>query len=225
MKEEEVKAKVKDCRDIKIHISTAFYRNYLLNQIIHYYEPMKIIWHPVIFESETEKIKWPCETQAWLYPLVIPDNKKVSNFIDIGYHKNNAFIRSKYVNDDDYYIFLDDDDMITLETIKAIKLMNDDIVFISLKRGYNISETVEQLKQYDTSTLIADPRNVFPGRISKQQLVIKGKILKECNFLEDIHFADGILAFWLKQHYEIRYEPKLYALFNFFEKERWSNEE
>lgn len=76
---------------------------------------MGIVWHPVVFESE--KIDWP--DKPWIQPFVIPDNDNVTNYIDIGYHKNNAFVRSGLIKDKDYYLFLDDDDMIRSRRLGA----------------------------------------------------------------------------------------------------------
>lgn len=203
---------------MKVNITTAFYRVNLLNTIIDHYEPMDIIWHPVTFQSEA--IEWP--DIDWIQPYIIPDNPNVSKeVIALGYYKNNAFIRSGLVNDDDYYICLDDDDMIEPEAVESIKKLDDDTIFISLKRGSNTPEVKEESRKYGTSTLIADPKNVSVGTVSKQQIVTKGKVFRRLNYLEHVHYADGILAVWLKQNFPIRYEPGLYAMFNYFEPGRW----
>lgn len=176
---------------------------------------MGITWHPTIFQSE--KVDFPNE--PWIQSLVIPDKPLSDAAVKYGYHKNNAFIRSGLVEDEDYYICLDDDDMIEGEAIHALKRMNEDVVFISLKRGKNIPD--REARGYQTYTLTAEPCNVVVGEISKQQLVTKGKVFKKLNFIENAHWADGIVATWLKQNYPVRYEPELYALFNYFEPGRW----
>lgn len=51
---------------------------------------------------------------------------------------------------------------------------------------------------------------------------MKGSVLKTIRFDETLPaVADGLLAEYLKSRFPIRYEPKLFALFNFYEPERW----
>lgn len=59
-----------------------------------------------------------------------------------------------------------------------------------MKRGYRTPEKVDKLKQYGISALIAEPENVKVGKISKQQLVMKGHVFKKINFFEKLHYAD-----------------------------------
>ena len=209
---------------MNLHVVTAFGRVHLLETLIEHYEPMNIIWHPVIFDNETQDIKWPSKSWAsksWVRPYVIPFDEGVKNFIDIGYHKKNAFIQSGLVVDDDYYCILDDDDMVEEGVFEKIKTMGDDAIFISLKRGDNIPDNVSPIRRYPTNTLVATPDNVVLGSISQQQYIVKGHIFKQIRLDVNDHYSDGKSAIWIKDHYPVRYEPDLYALFNYFEPGRW----
>lgn len=192
----------------QIHIVTSFSRIHLLDTIIHHYEPMKIIWHPIVFEKENRSILWPAE-KGWIHPFVVPDEE-----LDFVYTKYNEFIRKSIIQSDDYYIFLDDQDMIEKDTVRKLREMTDDVVFISMKRGYKIPENA--LFDHGVSTFTADEENVKAGQISIQQYVTKGQITKRLSF-----FADILAGEWLKQNFPIRYEPDIYSLFNYFEPGRW----
>jgi hypothetical protein len=202
-----------------IHIVTAFSRFYLLDKLIQYYEPMNIIWHPIVFASE----EIGSFNKSWIEPLVIPDSeRKFNGVFDVGYYKKNFFIQTVDINPDDYYCILDDDDGIEANVFEEIKNMDDDIIFISLKRGYNIPKDTIPERRYDISTLIAAPENVEIGKIGQQQYIVKGKIFKLLYFNEHDHCADGYAAIWLKENYSVKYEKNLYALFNYFEPGRWN---
>lgn len=203
-----------------IHVVTAFRRFHLLDTLIKHYEPMGVIWHPITFNNET--VSYP--DKKWIEPFVIPYNENVKNFIDIGYHKKNEFIQQAKIIDDDYYIILDDDDMIESGVFDKIKTMNNDVIFISLKRGDKIPENAIPIRRYPTDTLIAHPDNIVLGGVSQQQYIVKGAIFKKVSLDVNDHYADGRIAMWLKENYTVSYEPDLYALFNYFEPGRWTKD-
>lgn len=75
---------------------------------------------------------------------------------------------------------------------------------------------------YPTSTLVACPENVRVCSISTQQSFVKGKIFRGHLFDDEYHYSDGLMAVHHKNDGEqIRYEPDLYALFNYYEPGRW----
>ncbi|OPY74913.1 MAG: hypothetical protein A4E65_03690 [Syntrophorhabdus sp. PtaU1.Bin153] len=203
-----------------IHIVTAFSRGHLFDTHVAAYGPMGVIWHPVVFESEKDIVSSPF---PWVRPFIIPDPVRPLGWFDVGYHKKNEFIKGAEIADDDYYMVLDDDDSIEPEAVEALKGMDNDIVIISMKRGYHIPRDVIPERFYPVTTLIASPDNVQIGMISNQQYITKGAIFKTLKFDTSEHCADGYVAIDLKERYPIRYEPTLYALFNFYEPGRWDN--
>ncbi len=199
-----------------IHLVMPFTRFHLLDTLIKCYEPMDIIWHPIMFEGKAGEGAFD---KPWIDPLVIQDNLHPKKSIT-AYFKVNYFIKHHTFIDEDYYCFSCDDDMIEDGVYDAVKQMDDDIVIISLKRGDRIP--VAATWKHGTNTLYADPSNVQINSISAQQSFVKGKIFKEHLFNEGFSGADGEMAIHYKESGEqIRYEPDLFVMFNYYEPGRW----
>jgi hypothetical protein len=170
-----------------------------------------------MFQDEATEFAEP-----WIFPLIIPVNSRDCTALMPGNFKRNYFIKNAEIVDDDYYVTVDDDDMYDAGVFDKIKSMDDDIVVISMKRGDFIPMGVSEIRKYPTTTLYAHPDNVQTGSISAQQSFIKGKIFKTHLFNEENHCWDGEMAMHHKESGEqIKYEPELYALFNYYEPGRW----
>ena len=205
----------------KVHVVTAFSRFHLIDTIVRFYSSMNIIWHPIIFDSEASGVVFP--DYKWIEPVIIPapvDDLNVEAG-STGYDKKNAFIQGADIVDNDYYCMLDDDDMVANGVFDEIRDMDDDVVFVSMKRGHHTPDDAIPQKRYSTETLIADPENVKVGAVSGQQFICKGRVFKKLYFDESIHYSDGSMAIWLKKNYPISYEPDLFVWFNYFEPGRW----
>jgi len=202
----------------QIHLIMPFSRPENVEKLVDGYRPMNIALHPIMFRDE--KIEF---NEPWIYPLIIPMEHKDCQAFMPGCFKRNWFIDNEEIIDDDYYVTADDDDFYETGVFDAIKQMDDDIVIISMKRGNHTPKGLPAQRRYPTYTLKAYPYNVRCGEISAQQSFVKGKIFKEHRHNEDIHWWDGQLALYYKNTGEqIRYEPDLYALFNYFEPGRWA---
>lgn len=201
----------------KIHVVMSFSRQNLKETLIDAYRPMGIIWHPIVFEDEAKKAAF---TEEWIRPAIIPGNAPAPDFVAVGTQKVNHFIRECAIINEDYYCIPADDDMYEPGVFDAIRDMDDPVIFISMKRGYNVPPNLPPEKRYEYNTLIAHPDNVQIGMISGEQFFVKGDIFKTLYF-DTRQCADGEIAMQLKDKYPIRYEPDLYALFNFYEPGRW----
>jgi len=138
------------------------------------------------------------------------------------YTMRNHWIQNNEIIDEDYYVTVDDDDMYEAGVFDEIKKMADDIVIISMKRGYNIPTDAIPIRQYPTETLIADPDRICRGGISSQQSFVKGKIFRKHLFDDSSQFGDGDMAMLHQQEGEqTAYRPDLFALFNYYEPGRW----
>jgi len=201
-----------------IHLITPFSRPENVNLLVEAYRPMNVILHPITFYDEL--IHFPDE--EWIKPYVINTLSKDCKAGTIAGYKRNQWIKNNTIVDDDYYVTADDDDMYEAGVFDAIKQMDNDIVIISSKRGDFTPVGVIEARRYPTYTLFAHPDNIKIGSISSQQSFVKGKIFKNHLFEEDTRCEDGLMAI---HHHEdgeqIRYEPDLYALFNYFEPGRW----
>ena len=196
-----------------IHIITAFSRFQNMGFYIEKLSDFGIIWHPIFFEGELSiENKNYLEQYSWIEYSTIPKNDIPC---DLCYFKLNSFLDKETLIDDDLYFFMNDDDWFDPTIIAKLDSMQDDIIFMSMMRGY------KHVSPHPISTLYASP-NVGIGTIGLEQYAIRGKILKNERF--DIHngCADGALALILMHKYRIRYESSLYVYFNYLEPGRWT---
>jgi hypothetical protein len=217
-------AEIKTLR--QIHLIMPFYRQELKEKLTAAYRPMNIIWHPIMFLDEWQKFHMPKSSddlfiEDWRKPVIIPMHSKDCKTIP-GNFKRNWFIKNEEIIDDDYYLTVDDDDMYEPGVFEKIKQMDEDIIIISMQRGYRIPLNIDPARRYPTSTLFAHPDYVEIGLISAQQCFVKGKIFEAHIFDENSRTWDGeIIIHHKKSGEQIRYEPHLYALFNYYEPGRW----
>jgi len=201
---------------VNIHLIMPFSRPENKEKLIEGYRPMNIILHPIMFLDEEIEFG-----ESWIVPVVIPiEHKDCKSFMP-GCFKRNWFIQNEVIIDNDYYLNVDDDDFYEEGVFDEVKKMNDEAVFISMKRGDNIPEGLPRERQYPTYPLLAYPYNVRVGEISTQQFIVKGRLYKGKLHNETIHHWDGLLALYWKNTVQVAYRPDLFALFNYFEKGRW----
>jgi hypothetical protein len=204
----------------QIHLITPFMRHHLKAILIAAYGPINVLWHPIVFQDESADFNEP-----WIFPYVIPMNRADCKSKMPQYTMRNHWIQNNEIIDDDYYVTVDDDDMYEADVFDAIKEMNDDIVIISMKRGYQIPKDAAPIRQYPIETLWAHADYVQRGKISSQQSFVKGKIFKKHLFDDSSQFGDGDMAIHHKEAGEqIAYRSDLFALFNFYEPGRWERE-
>ena len=196
------------------HIIMAFNRPHMVDIYTEFFWPHNIVLHPIMRDNIVD---WPNEN--WIKPITAP--AVAEGTVDLLYTKCNYFIETQPINDEDYYMFLCDDDSIEDNVIPAIKEMNDDVIFISMKRGYHIDYSRDPLSWHGTNTLYARPECVKVCNIGLEQFIVKGKILKEIRF-RDHNWADGYMCEYLKEHYSVSYREDLFSLFNFYETVRWT---
>jgi hypothetical protein len=204
-------------KEKSIHLIMPFSRHYLWNTLVEHYRPMNVILHPIMFEDEAAK---SASHEPWIEPCVMPGDSPQSDLL-IGSRKANHFLENYLIDDNDYYALAADDDMFEPDVFDAIREMDEPVIFISLKRGHRIPEGLPPHRRYPPTTLFAKPENVVIGSISGEQYFMRGSVAKICRLDESSLVADGLLAMHLKSNYPIRYEPDLYALFNYFEPGRW----
>lgn len=203
-----------------IHLITPFSRVYLENILTAAYSRMNILWHPILFKDELAKTNF---TKPWIYPLTISEDAPESDFIKIGARKINYFLKNYPILGSDYYCFPADDDMYEEGVFDKIKSIDADVVVISLKRGDQVPPNLPKNRRYSTYSLMAHPDNMVKGRVSGEQLIIKGFIFKLISFDESDQASDGAVAEYLKaSNYNIHYEPDLYGLFNYYEPGRYN---
>lgn len=118
----------------------------------------------------------------------------------------NWFIQNAEINDEEYYMFMGDDNLIDCKLVNAIKECNTDLVFFS--SYYNPSITLKlDLNNLDNSIKI--------NNCSWYQIAMKGKILKDVVF-QNIYYADGIMMETLYKDVNLTktYLPDTFVKFN-----------
>ena len=197
----------------KVHIVMPFSRKDMLPKLLKIYGKNPL--HLLMFENQY--VDWDAE---WAKPIIVNPCPPSEDYC---YYKINQFIKTQKIEDNDYYWCMCDDDSIESNVISKLKKMKDDVVFISMKRGYQIPAACKY--QHPTTTLIAKPENVRVNVFGIQQMVVKGKIFKTLKFDTQKSNADGWMGIYLKEHYPVHYEPDLFVLFNYFEPGRWDKPE
>lgn len=186
-----------------IHVITAFTRKENKELMINHLEGKNIKWTVIIGED----IKFP----EWVNIF----NVDVSSEVKYCYTRFNDYLDNIEIEDDTYYMFLNDDDFVEEGFWEKIP-ENYDIVFVSMKRGNN---TVRP--PHPTFTLFANRENIKVGCVGLEQFIVKGKILKKYRFDTDTGVADGLLAEKLALNDNILYLPDAFVYFNYLEDGRW----
>lgn len=176
-----------------------------------------ITWTPII--DDKDWVLW-YSSESWIKPFIYKTegikgnqgNIRINKFIDSG------------LKDNVYYSFLCDDDF--YEPLFFDKIFNampeEDVIIVSMNRG----DTFGDCDGRPTHALPAAPQNMHECWVGLEQLVIKGKILK--NYRLDINnpHADGKMIREIKESgIPIKYMMGTFVLFNWLEKGRYKNKQ
>lgn len=195
---------------IKYHLLTPFTREENLRLILANFKRPNVVFHPII----DRPIKFPKED--WIKPFTFTPDAGIKR---ITFHAWNKFFDSGKIIDDDYYLFISDDDFLEPDFFEKIKNASTGIVLVSMKRGDNPT------KHGSTNTFVPRGRNLVRSRVATEQLIIKGKIIKNERF-RDHATADGLLIgnLWRRlPHTMFTFVQNAYVWFNFLEPGRWNH--
>ena len=189
----------------KVNIIMPFSREEYKEELIEMLEPLDITLN-IIEEFSTEwKYKdWIKSYSCWYLPFEW----------DPPYYKVNWFIQNRIIQDEEYYMFMGDDNLIDSKLINAIKECNTDLVFFS--SYYNPYITLKlDLNNLDNSIKI--------NNCSWYQIALKGKVLKDIVF-HNLYYADGIMMETLYKNKSLTrtYLPNEYVKFNGLNKKWWN---
>jgi hypothetical protein len=205
-----------------VHAVTAFSRWENLSFYLDNIPDTGVIWHPIFLEDECKKEYEECLNKPWIQKYTtrkLPINQNPCKY------KLNMFLVEYDIVEQDKYFFMNDDDWFDTSIVQKIDAMDDDVIFVSMKRGHNSNGG------HPSSPLIVSP-DVHIGTIGIEQYFLKGKIMKQVRFRTDFDLStgypphrqgdsDGHLAEMLMKLYPVRYEPDLYVYFNYLEPGRW----
>lgn len=128
----------------------------------------------------------------------------------------NQYISEGLKAETQYMILCDDD---SVEEGFFDKIPNEDVVIASMKRGEHVPVGGVG---YGRGDLIASPSNIGLGKIGGEQLIVKGKILRDfrygLGYSGDFDMIRKIVA-----EYTPVYVPDAYVLFNYFEDGRYDS--
>lgn len=139
----------------------------------------------------------------------------------------NHFIRDGLGSETQYMVLCDDD---SVEEGFFDKIPDEDVVCVSMKRGDQVTKHVswdDYEKQQGhwieaVDILMADPLNMKVARVGGEQLILKGKVLRDYRYgLNAI--GDGQMIEKIKEERVITYIPDAYVLFNYFEDGRFKS--
>ena len=148
-----------------------------------------------------------------------PENVCKSNWLF------NEFI-SQGLEDETQYMILCDDD--SVEEGFFDKIPNEDAVLVSMKRSDRPVNHViwtdfkNNIGRWENSVdvLIADPSNLRIGAVGGEQLILKGKVLKNFRYgLSNV--GDGEMIMQVVEKHKLTYIPDAFVLFNYFEDGRY----
>jgi hypothetical protein len=119
----------------------------------------------------------------------------------IGHWMINQFLDRAPLNDEDRYMVLTDDDYLDADFFRRIDPFPEDIVLTTMKRGWDV--------------LTPRPEHIQVGLVGFEQLVIKGRILKQYR-CEGIYHADGLLIMklWAEHPEKFRFIPEAVVYYN-----------
>lgn len=187
---------------MKYHILMPFQRIENKNEIVEYFSKFNVILHPIISKS----ISFP--KFRWIEPFeyYLPEDGVNLSY----YYALNKFIQKGEINDNDYYMFLTDQDILEPGFFNKLRWLRTDFAVVSMKRG-------------NERTYFPSWRNMGRQGMSGQQLVIKGKRLKNEKFV-DTHIADAkfVSSLWTRYpHADFTFVNDANVLFNYLDPERW----
>lgn len=203
-----------------IHIITPFTRTENKNFYIEKLKNLNIYWHVLLSTDHELCDDVEIKLSPWILVYKI-DSEKLETFKYKNVEKINNFIKNDLIIDHDYYFILNDDDWLEDNFIEKLKKYNDDILFISMKRGHTLPHQPIQGTSIHGVNTLYPYKNVGRGSIGFEQMIVKGHILKQMTFI-DHGESDGFMAEWLQKNFDVKYIQDIFIYFNYLEPGRWN---
>lgn len=158
-------------------------------------EPQNVTWHIMVDDY------MPALQFGKLWIKCIHGRPPPPGFF-IGHWFYNLFIDHEEIQDDEYYILLTDDDFYEPGFFSKLQKYNSDIIICSMRRRHDL--------------LPARPENIHIGGVGLEQLIIKGRLLKQYR-INGFYVADGdlIMRLWQEQPDKFIFAPDAVCYFNF----------
>ncbi len=145
---------------------------------------------------------------------------------------NKEFISNRLINEfisqglepQTQYMVLNDDD--SVEEGFFDKIPNEDIICVGMKKGdcptdhYVWDEYPHAHVERGIDILEAKPENMKIANVAGEQLIVKGKILRDFRYGLSL-VGDGEMVVKIAKEFPVTYVPEAYVLFNYFEEGRF----
>jgi hypothetical protein len=178
-----------------------------------------LTWHPIFDEGLPFDIHLP---QPWIQRGYCP---RVKPFWLFWAHAMNRFMNSGDIDFTHHYCILNDDDLYEDGFFEHIdKVVPNDAMIVSMKRGHHIPPGVAPERAHGTETLEAKPEMMRVGYVGAEQLICQGRIWASYPFNLTVA-ADGericqIISDLVPVN-PPTYIPDAYVHFNYLEPGRW----
>lgn len=187
------------------HVLTPFSRSENLIELGNCIKQEGAHWHLLCVEGEH---KYP-NLGSWVTQHFF---KPPPEGFFIGHFLCNEFIELGLV-DEDYYAVCTDDDFYPPGFFKSLETYEDDVIVVSMQRSNKPSGTDSNCA---FGTLIAAPENIKVGSVGYEQLIVKGKVLKEYRCAGHYE-ADGdlIVKMFSERMESFRFVPDVMVYFDY----------
>lgn len=159
----------------KINIIMPFSRLEYKNELIDMLSKLEIKLHIIETNESTD---W--YDHEWIDKIISPE---IPIGYDPPYFKANYFINNIEINNNEYYYFMGDDNLIDSILINNFKNCDTDVIFCSQYYNPKITHIIDPL-DFNTFKI---------GNCGWYQFCIKGHVLKTLKFEDTIWYADGIM--------------------------------
>lgn len=209
------------------HVITPLARFENIEKLVNILEPKNIKWHVLIDQGYShDNVK--CLTyKSWIKVYYCPNDGVA--FYERCNKSINWFIETQEIIDSEMYCILNDDDAYEPEFFNKIsnELKNNSIdeeyknvVICSMERGSNIPENLIEIRKHPTYKLWATKDSMHVGGVGIEQILLKGKILK--NYRIPLAPAgDGEFIVNILNNHKAFMIPGASVWFNYFEEGRW----
>ncbi len=188
-----------------IHVITPFSRAHLWYSQVEQLLTKNVQWHPIVVADALI----PDYAQLhWIHPHLVTFTEK--DVFDICYAKLQHWLDTAQIIDDDYYVFMCDDDGYTPNFFDQLRSCSADVVWVTV-----YGRTIVQNPS---------PPNLRVGSCGLRSYCVKGRVAKQMRFDQTQRCADGLMAMWLHANVDSQaWRPDMIVLYNYFEPGRWTD--
>lgn len=197
------------------HVFTPVSREKNLRLLIDMLAQQAILWHP-IFDSDSH-LAWIPPAQEWITPMVCPTPPPAG--FTPGAHPVNWFLEHAEWQDDHRYINLNDDDFYEPGFFEKMDAHEGEVLICSMKRG-DCSPPKPDTPSQPCNTLLAQKENLFCGGVGGEQIMMTGRIYRNCRIGPGYCNDWDMMAKVLAEHEPV-FVPEAFVWFNYLEPGRW----